>query len=399
MIKTVIVSSPSPTSPILRLCIPQHSSHFISLRLVPSRKLDYQVADAMDPLQRDEQIFLGCTRLERLFYEMREPVEEMYFLETAEEMYFLEPAEEKATLRQRFLEQDPDQIFQQWADMARDDWFGRHCTRTERVVQRDELLQIIWDTPCKNPDQLAKYLRTFKRCKAAHLFLGESSFGGVLTGYAISPGSYRLHSDISRKEMSHPRNPSILNRHVLSMDRDPVTSEGPNSPRKRREENRSLGEDSAISLRSACSQDFKDTEPFCFLQLGSLKACSGQVWADVRDKGQEAINSAHFEGNGYAVVVELSPSGYPRGPVYVVYNYHDYRQHNRKDLMHHEPPHTRRLYPDCNQEFFLAKIADKLENLDTKLFDFEVVEEHRRSIMRTKLDGVQQRIIPNDIIA
>lgn len=289
-------------------------------------------------------------------------------------------------------------------------------------MQRDELLEIYSSTPCKDPDALAYSLWIFNACNVADLFLGESSFGGVLTGYSVDSGSHFLHPDISRQNMSDVKNPNLLDSVILSMDLDcspsrpatmaPITVSGPlsGSPRKRREENRSSGEDSAIPLRSASSDDFVDKEPFCFFQLGSLLACTGQEWADVRDKGQEEINDASWDETGYGVVIELSPSGYPRGPVYAIYNFHEVRWNTGvpgpvpveidwKDPMHHELPHIRRLYPDCNQKFFLAKIADKLEDLDTGVsFDFDVIEERRCTITRAKLDGKPPRIIPNDIL-
>lgn len=70
-----------------------------------------------------------------------------------------------------------------------------------------------------------------------------------------------------------------------------------------------------------------------------------------------------------------------------------------KDPTHHELLHIRRLYPDCNHKFFLAKIADELERLNTGVsFDFEIVKEHKCKIMRVKPDGTPPRTLPNDIL-
>ncbi|EQL03613.1 hypothetical protein OCS_00693 [Ophiocordyceps sinensis CO18] len=366
-----------------------------------------EVADAMDPLLTDEEIIEGFNPLERRFCQWVQSG-----ANTIARLHGYEIWE--TALRHHFHKEDQDQLLTAWFVFARV-WFGRHERRTMRVVERDELLEMIWSTPCMDSCKLARNLWIFNTGNLADLFLGESDFGGVLTGYSIEGYPNCLYPDISRQEMSNPNGPGLLNGAVLSMDRNhdlsrpAIQAQDPTTPRKRREQNRRSGEDLAPYIRSATGDDFEDKEPFCFFQIGSLLACTGQEWADVREQGQEEVNDAEWEATGYVVVVELR-HGYPQGPVYLVYNFHEIQHEpgvpgplpveiNWKDAMHHELPHIRRLYPNCNQKFFLAKIADKLDYLDTFVpFNFEVIEENRRPIIRAKLSETPRLIIPNDAI-
>ncbi|EQK99998.1 hypothetical protein OCS_04286 [Ophiocordyceps sinensis CO18] len=359
----------------------------------------------LDPSLSDDQIIQTFTPLENKFYQWVEHGDYDRFA-------CVRPTVWDTAAQERFPDEDPDHLWENFGVFA-SKWFGRFRRRVRKVVQRDELLRIIWDTPCKNVDQLAKNLWTFNFCNVADLFLGESSFGGVLTGYAVDGGSHVLHPDFSYDEMSDPSNPHLLDSVILALDRKRFTTTPTAplehiSPRKRRQHDSYF----APSFRSADGGDFEDHDPFCFLQLGSLVACTGQNWAKVRDKGQSEINDATWDETGYAVVVELNPAGYPRGPVYVVYNFREVRPDPStgeafpdavdiqwKDSDWRELPHIRRLYPNCKQKFFVAKIADKLDHLDTKVpFDFDIVCEPRCEITRVKLEGSPPKIIPNDIM-
>lgn len=121
-------------------------------------------------------------------------------------------------------------------------------------------------TPCKNPNKLAYNLWIFNICNPADIFLGESTFGGTLTGSTVDNGSHFLYPDISHQNMSDLKNSSLLDSVVLSMGLDGSLSRP--HPRKHREENRSSsGEDLAICMRTANSDDFIDKEPFASFSL------------------------------------------------------------------------------------------------------------------------------------
>lgn len=373
--------------------------------------------DPNDPLLTDAELIQTFTPLEHLFYKWTET-------KAHKKELWSNVGNIESFLRKKFPNQDPYQPLLPLYRSFSEKWHGRVRRRMVHVVERDQLIALYSSTPCKDAHRLAQNLWIFNVCNVADLFIGESNFGGVLTGYAVSTSTRILHPDITYYEMSRPRNPHLLDRSVLSLDRTQFTT-APTWPvpvdvpeligaRKRRQQNRSddsiSSSSSSSSFRSACSEDFEDREPFCFFQIGALMACTGQEWADVRDRGQEEINEAEWEQTGYGVVVELSPSGYPQGPVYVVYNFFEVRRDTGKgpvtvevdwsDFMRQERPHIRRLYPNCNQKFFVAKIADKLDDLNTKVrFDFNVVCEPRRQITRAKLEGFPPKIIPNDVMA
>lgn len=347
----------------------------------------------IDPHLSDDAIKAGFTPLEKKYYDWSKTDE---FKEADDAgVHRL-----SAVLRERFGEDAAHYL--EFASK----WFGRFRRRTQCPVSPAKLRHRLSDTPCNDADKLAETLWVTDVCNVPDLFIGESSFGGVQTGYVIDIGSRYLYPD---DEPSNPGGPYLIDYAVMAMDIDvdhgALPLERQDSKKGHSKRNSS---DSIISVRSATSEDFEDRRPFTFLQIGMLMYCSGEEWAKVRDQGQEAISDAEWDATGYGVVIRLDRNSQPTGAVYVLYNFQqsrliageggpmweeiDWRDGDK------ERPHIRRLYPEANQKFFLAKIADKLEDLQPgEQFEFEVVAEQRQYLTRAKKAGVHQMIIPADI--
>ncbi|KAH6889448.1 hypothetical protein B0T10DRAFT_488005 [Thelonectria olida] len=358
----------------------------------------------MDPRLTDDQIMSTFTPIERQLYEWIEggglrhkqsfPLD--YWRKNLEKKF---PNEKDIRKQYRIYMQK---------------WYGRLERRERRAVSRDELFHILTSTCCKDAGELSNTLWQLSTSFGIpDLLLGTSRFGGVLTAYAVAMDYRFLHPDLS----SNPSGQHLLDRAIMALNIDYRSTPTPLLPnqaelaaeRRHRREHWSSSEGSTLSMRSATSDDFVDNEPFCFFQLGCLMACSGDAWTKVCDEGEEEIGEADWEPTGYGVVVKLDRAGYPRGPVFAIYNFRrptEDRYYNQRseeiewrDARGNELKHICRLYPKCRGQFFLAQIADKLEDLTpTTQFNFDVVRRYRSSLVQAKLPGPSQMIIPSDIL-
>ncbi|KAM4065056.1 hypothetical protein HRG_004604 [Hirsutella rhossiliensis] len=239
--------------------------------------------------------------------------------------------------------------------------------------------------------------------------LGKSAFGGKTVRYGIRTGGFYLWPNLDDK--SNER--GVLNRSVLGINLN-VTIEyrsaqplgTPLSPRRRRREQRSSGED---SVESAQSDDINHEHGFVFAQIGALYYCadddydSDEGGPDRTDPDSDAFGTGPWwAATGFGAVVEVKHDGTPDA-VWVVYNF--YKAHEDSALIkgEHVPtlddndallPHIGRLYKRCNEQFTVAKIADSLEDFKQprEEFRFEIAARDERQIVHAKLDGVHRHI-------
>ncbi|KAH7129210.1 hypothetical protein EDB81DRAFT_950905 [Dactylonectria macrodidyma] len=287
-----------------------------------------------------------------------------------------------------------------------DKWFGKVARRFFYAMPTGELLSLIRSTSGENPDQLYKTVLKIQTNNVPDLLLGESTFGGDLTGYSVRVDPHSLYADVSGKETSNPDNSHLLDYAILVVDIDdsryPLALP-PLEGKKRRLQNSSPGENSAAS--GANNDGFPSDSSLRFFQIGSLMACAGEEWAKVRGEDNEEIGDADWDDTGYTVVIKLDGSGYPTGPVFAIYGFQQRRHTNEgpiwepmewQDNKDQELPHIRRLYPACEQKFFLAQIADRLEDLKKgSSFNFDVVTAQKCPIARATLTETDGKIVPN----
>ncbi|EQL00843.1 hypothetical protein G6O67_005414 [Ophiocordyceps sinensis] len=259
-------------------------------------------------------------------------------------------------------------------------WNGRHLRRNNHSLSHEELVALVSSTPCNSPDRLAKTIWMLRAHGTLDLLLGESDFGGTTAGYSVHIGAQFLGPDAPLGNITSPQ---LLHRVIMAVGQ----SLDPGLPR----------ETGVVS-----SDDHLLEEPFCFFQLGALMVCAGQDWIDARADADDG--DAGWVSTGYSVVVRLTPDGYPAGPVYAMYNFHQPRLDAdrlwatweeiewRDSSNDQELPHIRRLHPGCDQRFFMAKIAGSLAAMDGDTVDFDIVSRERCDLVRAKMDG--SKIVP-----
>lgn len=163
--------------------------------------------------------------------------------------------------------------------------------------------------------------------------LGESDFGDIVGGYAVS----------------------ITDSPPITRSRDTVLD---------RPFKQTVG---ARELR-----DYLMSNPD-FFQLGPLQYCTGQDWADVLRHNEHSpsgyrvpYKEGTFKDTGYSVMVKIDDEGHPSKEIFAVLN------PQLEPRVVHAAPGP--LYKENGPQFLVAKIADSLEDL-TKYarFNFEIV--------------------------
>lgn len=152
--------------------------------------------------------------------------------------------------------------------------------------------------------------------------------------------------------------------------------------------------DSLYKLRDAARNDRIGHAPF-------------NAWGlAVQDKApEEAAKYADWEETGYSVLVKLDRRGYPTGPIFVAYAFcrHDGFEAEEiewRDEDDRELPHIRRLYEGCNIQFYLAQIANGIEDLKHgKEFNFDVKCFDRCTVQGAKVVGFNPtaRVVPREV--
>lgn len=264
-------------------------------------------------------------------------------------------------------------------------WDRSHRTyETRYAISEDDYIDLICSMPCNNHQQYDKAKEVQFCCDTNAIKLGESSFGGTLTGYMVDVGGSCLLAEFQVDD-----DPNPLYHRICSIDL--------NSNRYRYST-----KDLGSFTRDTDITDFLDRDPFCFWEIGQLMCCSGNTWKDISKGGVANTNPDPslspdinlWDWTDYVVVIQLDPSGCPSGGVYVVHLKH------RKDNTNYPWRETRPELPGpldhgSKPPFFMAKIADKFQDLKkTRQFDFEVIFKEIQDVVPVKFAGTPQRPIP-----
>jgi hypothetical protein len=294
--------------------------------------------------------------------------------------------------------------------------------RRFQPVPAVNVLEIIKETNCRDPESVSGTSLTLQIGRVPDMLLGESSFGGVLTGYAVAIDPTFLQPDTTNPDLPNGPEHMFLDCAVVAIDihspppnMEPESSQLPSSPEKRRRESHSSEESSGgsegssdVMMRSTTSDDYMEKEPHVFFQLGALMACTDFDWLAVRDKApEEAAKYAEWEETGYSVLIKLDRRDYPTGPIFVAYAFcrHDGFEAEEiewRDEDDRELPHIRRLYEDCKIQFYLAQIANGIEDLKHgKEFNFDVKCFDRCTVQGAKVVGFSPsvKVVPRRVLA
>ncbi|CAK7566895.1 MAG: hypothetical protein SEPTF4163_004849 [Sporothrix epigloea] len=375
----------------------------------------------MDPYMTDEEIIATFTPLEHEFYKWQilgreEAIRLDEEVVSNYDKFYIR-------LKEKFPFPNIEKAF--WHFIKK--WSGRHLRRRRIVITPKDFYERLRTTDCKNATSLGGTSVWMHTEAISDLLFGQSNFGGSLMHYALDTGPQYLLPDTPYGKMIDPKSPDILQNTVLAIDIDvekiarrsilaqQPTLGLPRDAKRSRRENRSSGEESTVSVRSTNSDDFIIREPFVFFQIGALCCCTDKEWMRRDTEYADRPYDPDFQETGYGVVVRLDNNGYPTGAVYIVYKYQEeatpavsddpskpafWKEREWRDSQNNELPHIRRLYPGCDQKFFLAKIADNLADLkEDGHFDIQVISEERKTVVLAKRAGDTQMIIPNEIVA
>ncbi|KAH6962249.1 hypothetical protein BKA56DRAFT_623553 [Ilyonectria sp. MPI-CAGE-AT-0026] len=255
---------------------------------------------------------------------------------------------------------------------------------TKYAISEDDYIDLVCSMPRNNHEQYDKAVKVEFCCDTRAIKLGESSFGGALTGYIVNIGWSCLLAKFHAHGDPEPRYHRICS---IDLDR----------PRYRYST-----KDLGSFIQGTDITDFLDRDVFCFWEIGELKCCGGNTWKDISKGGVANTNPNPslrpdfdlWDWTDYVVVIQLDPSGCPSGGVYVVH------VKEKKDNTRWGSPETRFELPGpldrwSKPPFFMAKIADKFQDLKkTRQFDFEVIFKEIQDVVPVKFAGTPQRLIP-----
>ncbi|KAK0707761.1 hypothetical protein B0H67DRAFT_588528 [Lasiosphaeris hirsuta] len=284
---------------------------------------------------------------------------------------------------------DPEvcDCYEEWEEA----WCLRERDRMRRVMSQSEFIDTISATNFGSASSRAQHLWTMEMLNTPFCLIGESDFGGVLTGYAMDPGPAYLWPNFEDDQDS-----DLLHRNILAINTN-VRIEGEftkgqgsalpatqTSPQKRRREAESSGGE---TVRSADSEDADCPGGFLFVQLGAVFAYGGSTkpWTELRTSERNDVSRGPWTATGFGVLLQIDSRG-RQGPVWVIYNSHTIDENDTSDKQrhYHVPimaedsstplPHIGRLTAACDRTFTIAKIADSLAELENKSarIDFRV---------------------------
>ncbi|KAH6996042.1 hypothetical protein BKA56DRAFT_666307 [Ilyonectria sp. MPI-CAGE-AT-0026] len=277
----------------------------------------------------------------------------------------------------------------------------------------EEIIDFILTLRCADPEGLRKAQFTAGMRLMRNIRIGECDFGGTLCGYSIEVG--RCDCLDLQESPSQPDIPSLLSNWVMAID----SSEIDLRARSPGQVNRHSGGDSVsrTRTRSTTTDELLLYGPFYFLSIGHVRYCAGESWVKFRD--WEASNAANplaenyvtWKGASYHAVVQLDAGGYAVGGVYMLYTgkLATVLSNLPEDFEGDEGGNSG-AYPCMNEipgpldmdgkpPFFLAKIADKLEDLKQPgPFKIEPVLKESHNVVRVRVAGTPGKIIPTDLL-
>ncbi|KAM0345934.1 hypothetical protein ACHAPU_005987 [Fusarium lateritium] len=311
-------------------------------------------------------------------------------------------------IRKAWPNPDDAEGYQEWAY----EWLGRFIRRKHYKMSAREFGELIYQTDFLNNDQVGAIVQAMDIYDMPFVTIGETDFGGVLTGYGftLSPRylepSQRVSGHGVTDDMILAMNidvpyPPSRSTSVHSNEGTSTRSRGSSYSMPSVEHTHPRPRPRAPSATSAVHQARGEIDPnhFVFAQLGVLHVYS-KDWEQAQARGPSGMFQDTWWTNGFAIVVRLSEKGVP-GAVYALYSHDqqpglkdddddndDYDNYDdvedSPEAANHIPGH---LHPRSNEEFRLAKVADSLTELGdhNKRFSFIPITLNEDPIVRVKL--------------
>ncbi|PHH74532.1 hypothetical protein CDD82_4890 [Ophiocordyceps australis] len=353
-----------------------------------------------DPLLTDEQLIALFTPKQREIFEWYQENKEVL-----RDLKF-EPNDEWDFICRKFKTHSEQLEYLEFCDI----WVSRKLRRMHYMVPVGDFIQLVERTRFNNAEQAAYFHTRMHFTRMPFIEVGTSNCGGKAVKYGFKASDNYLWTNLDNR----PNEPGILGRSVLGINlnvnveyRSPKLLSGPLLPRRRRREQRSSGEE---SVESAESDDMNHEHGFVFVQIGKLKYFDEHANdsdsdnpTDYTDPDLEKVTNDPWISTGFGVVVQVNSHG-QTGAVWVIYNFFEDLAPLKEDqgwehidcLDENDAllSHLGRLYPDCAEQFTVAKIANSLQDFrqTRNNFKFDIEARTERQIVRAKILGIHQLV-------
>ncbi|KAF7548841.1 hypothetical protein G7Z17_g6799 [Cylindrodendrum hubeiense] len=308
----------------------------------------------MYPVLTDEEILASLTPLEHEFRKWHD--------EGGHDAMMHAVADRGCTIQQYIEAYWPavDSVYEKW-----NTWFKMWVQRrfTEHPISDNQLINAIRSVQCNNAKEIERFMLLLETHDIEYLHIGESTIDRTSVGYTLCLKDPDSSADSENSE--------LFEKKVVAINMENATNplpldlqRGPNSSQN--------GSGSSGGNSSSSGSRSMGNGP-CYFHLGTMKFCTGDAWTN-------ALNHNQYEPNGYRVpydeniwkptnyevVVRIDANGFPHGAVYAIFS----KALETRNMNNGLGP----LYQGPNPKFFVAKIANKIEDLKlTRKFDFEIM--------------------------
>ncbi|KAF5646667.1 uncharacterized protein FTJAE_1957 [Fusarium tjaetaba] len=303
-------------------------------------------------------------------------------------------------------------------------WNGRMFVRNKYAMNTEDYIEMISQANYLDTDKVERVSRAICAYPKDFVAIGETTFGRVFSGYAFTPITDFL-------EPKYPDSDSdVLGSMILALSihvpHSPPLSPGSSVHPFNTDSEKgghliaaipSAVEKTHAHVSATCESGPQD---FVFVQLGLLWTFTGD-WEKVRDGNPNDDKRGEWNPTGFAVVARLGPNGKP-GAIYVIHHpdpepklkkfgdeldedsdedldedfdgglvehqkSHKNEQKTSKQgifLEHYIPRHP---HPKSNSSFWIAKIANSIQDMGSykRKFEFDVISSEEPQIVNAKI--------------
>ncbi|WAO89093.1 Hypothetical protein NCS54_00647000 [Fusarium falciforme] len=357
-------------------------------------------------LLSDEELIASFTPQEQRFYQ--------WHLETEEQRDYLLALISDPGAYDRFHEEAwPNReeylAYMQWSRK----WLGRHMERMFYRMPDEVFFEQLRSTNLTKEGDLGELCWTLNMCNVPLVVLGEATFDGIFTCYAIRPSSNFLYASPPLGELTKTRG-DLMHENALAINLNVSTDTRGFPAVAVRDVEKEWVMKGGIEVPD--SVDIHPDEPdgktnFVFAQLGELCTYVGD-WETERTKSLDDIVGGTWQLTGFGVVAEISSKGLPKA-LWAIYNTHlpterlsdeEHRVHDLRGGLGGWifKKHAARSERDTSNRFFAARITNNLMGFGpAKKLEFEIFSRSEVQIvpaMVYQVSAQQPVVVPLQVV-